>query len=273
MSMTTSPFGTPVTEAPPTPATPVSAAPEPSKRNLVILAVVAGALVVGAGVYFLLFSGGADLEVAAGPVTPGVPRVVATAPPTAPVAPPIKKYVAAKARNPFIPLVAAPAAVPAAAAASGSISGTPSGTVSGTGSGRPAGSVSGVTGGAPSGAGSAVPSTGTGVGAPGFGGTPSGVAPGTGVGSSPAPALGGFGGSVPAPVAPPAPQVKVTMAAVSSANTSAKITIDSKSFTVAPLEEFGSFFKLLNLRDGSCGAIQFGDVVFDLCEGGSRTVS
>lgn len=269
MSMTTSPFGAPVTEAPPTPATPVSAAPEPNKRNLVILAVVAGALVVGAGVYFLLFSGGADPEVAAGPVTPGVPRVVATAPPTAPVAPPIKKYVAGKARNPFIPLVAAPAA----AAASGSTSGTPSGTVSGTGSGRPAGSVSGVTGGTPSGAGGAVPSTGTGGGATGFGGTPSGVAPGTGVGSSPAPALGGFGGSVPAQVAPPAPRVKVTMAAVSSANISAKITIDSKSFTVEPLEEFGSFFKLLNLRDGSCGAIQFGDVVFDLCEGGSRTVS
>jgi len=271
MSMTTSRFGAPVTEAAPTPATPVSAAPEPNKRNLVILAVVAGALVVGAGVYFLLFSGGADPEVAAGPVTRGVPRVVATAPPTAPVAPPIKKYVAGKARNPFIPLVAAPA--PAAAAAAGSTSGTPSGTVSGTGSGASAGSVSGVTGGTPSGAGGAVPSTGTGGGATGSGGTSSGVAPGTGVGSSPAPALGGFGGSVPAPVAPPAPQVKVTMAAVSSANTSAKITIDSKSFTVAPLEEFGSFFKLLNLRDGSCGAIQFGDVVFDLCEGGSRTVS
>lgn len=267
MSMTTSPFGAPVTEAPPTPVTPVSAAPEPDKRNLVILAVVAGALVVGAGVYFLLFSGGADPEVAAGPVTPGVPRVVATAPPTAPVAPPIKKYVAAKARNPFVPLVAAPAA-----AAAGSTSGAPSGTVPVTGSGPPAGSVSGVTGGSTSGAGGAVPSTGTGSGATGFGGTSSGVAPGTGVGSSPAPALGGFGGSVPAPVAPPAPAVKVTMAAVSSANTSAKIRVDSKSFTVAPLEEFGPF-KLLNLRDGSCGAVQFGDVVFDLCEGGSRTVS
>ena len=62
---------------------------------------MAGALAVGAGAYFLLFAGGSDPVVGAAPVTPRTPRVVASAPAKAPVAPPIKKYVAKKSRNPL----------------------------------------------------------------------------------------------------------------------------------------------------------------------------
>ena len=242
MSMTTSPFGTPVTDAPPTPVTTVEEVAEPKRRNVIILGAVAGALAVGAGAYFLLFAGGSDPEIGAAPVTPRSPRVVASAPATAPVAPPIKKYVAVKARNPFTPLVSVPVAAAAPAGGTSAGSTTGSSPVGG-------GTVSGMVGG-----GSA-------------GGTVGGIVSGGLVGG------GTVSGATPLPAAVPAPQVKIGMDAVSADNSRARMRVAGKTYTVKPLEEFGTYFKLLNLRDGGCGAIQYGDIVFDLCEGGSRTVS
>ena len=245
MSMTTSPFGTPVTDAPPTPVTTVEEVAEPKRRNVIILGAVAGALAVGAGAYFLLFAGGSDPEIGAAPVTPRSPRVVASAPataPVAPVAPPIKKYVAVKARNPFTPLVSVPVAAAAPAGGTSAGSTTGSSPVGG-------GTVSGMVGG-----GSA-------------GGTVGGIVSGGLVGG------GTVSGATPLPAAVPAPQVKIGMDAVSADNSRARMRVAGKTYTVKPLEEFGTYFKLLNLRDGGCGAIQYGDIVFDLCEGGSRTVS
>jgi hypothetical protein len=213
MSLTTSPFGAPVTDAPAPVGPPVEEVPPSSRRNLLVLGGVAGALAVGAGAYFLLFAGGSDPEVTGAALAPRTPRVVASAPATAPVAPPIKKYVSVKARNPFAPLVSVPVAAAAPA-----------------------------------------------------GGTTTGVTGGTTVFP---PTTGGTGTT---PTAVPAPQIKVALNAVSDDNTTARIRVAGKTYTVKPLEEFGTYFKLLNLRDGSCGAVQYGDIVFDICEGGTRTL-
>ncbi len=78
--------------------------------------------------------------------------------------------------------------------------------------------------------------------------------------------------TTPATPAPQAKSMKITMVAVSTGDTTARITVDSKTYDVKPLGEFGSYFKLLNLRESKCGAIQYGDATFDLCEGQSRLV-
>lgn len=77
--------------------------------------------------------------------------------------------------------------------------------------------------------------------------------------------------SSPAPSATKAKSTTISMVAVASGDTSARLKVDGKSYEVKPLEEFGSYFKLLNLRESTCGAVQYGDVTFDLCEGESRT--
>jgi predicted component of type VI protein secretion system len=77
--------------------------------------------------------------------------------------------------------------------------------------------------------------------------------------------------STPAPSATTAKSTTITMVAVASGDTSARIKVDGKSYEVKPLEQFGTYFKLLNLRESSCGAVQYGDVTFDLCVGQSRT--
>ena len=103
MSMTTSPFGTPMaTEAPAALQPLADEQPQSSKRTGIILAVVAGALAIGAGAYFLLFAGG-DPIAASAPVPPRAPT--ATAPAPVPVPAPAIPRDARKARNPFVPLV------------------------------------------------------------------------------------------------------------------------------------------------------------------------
>ncbi|GAB3597232.1 hypothetical protein GCM10027446_25020 [Angustibacter peucedani] len=81
--------------------------------------------------------------------------------------------------------------------------------------------------------------------------------------------------SSPTKTSKPAPQVKsikISMIAVSDGDTQARIKVDDKTYDVKPLNQFASYFKLLNLREGTCGAIQYGDATFDLCEGQSRLV-
>lgn len=238
MSMTTTPFGTPVAQAPTAPVPVVEAAPESSKRNVIILAVVAAALALGAGAYFLLFSGGADPEVAAGPVVPRTPRVVASAPAKPPVAPPIKKYVAAKARNPFVPLVVAPVA-----AAAGTSSGTTSGTTSGS-SGTTSGTTSGSSG------------------------TTSGTVSGGTSGSTT--------GTVPAPSATPSPTsskpVEVSVLSVDYAKRSASIKVNRNTYDREIGETFATYFKLIAVTKGECAYVQYGDVALPMCVGQPLTL-
>ena len=265
MSMSTSPFGSPAEAAPPAAASPADeVAADSSRRNLLILAGVAAALVLGAAVYFLLLRGGDDPDLAAGPVNPLRPRVTASAPPT--IEPPIKKYVAAKARNPFIPLISPPVAAAAPVSGTGVVGGTTGGTTGGTGGTTGGtGGTTGGTGGTTGGNGGGTGGTGT---SPGNGNNPVYTPPAYTPPAYTPPATT----PNPAATAVPATPHKVTLVSVASGDTSAQIRVDGKTTTVKPLEKFGETFKLLNLRDSTCGAIQHGDVVFDLCEGKSRIV-
>lgn len=144
MSMTTSPFGTPVATQAPAALQPLAdEQPQSSKRTGIILAVVAGALAIGAGAYFLLFAGG-DPIAASAPVAPRAPT--ATAPAPVPVPAPAIPRDARKARNPFVPLVVpvSATAAPAAGAVTPAITGTTPTTVTGTATATtPGGTVTG----------------------------------------------------------------------------------------------------------------------------------
>lgn len=102
--------------------------------------------------------------------------------------------------------------------------------------------------------------------------------PGSGGGPSPstsAPTSGPVPSSTtpsPTATATPATPTKVTMVTVAADDASARISVSSKVYDVKPLEKFATNFKLLNLYGGRCGAIQYGDVTFDLCEGQSLSV-
>lgn len=235
MSLMT-PFGSAAQAGAPAP-TPLPE-PEPassSRRTLLVVGAVLAVLAVAAGAYLLLFSGSSEDDAAQYALTPVArPAKSAAAPTVTPSAVPtaIGRVAAVKARNPFIPLVAA-----AAPTAGGLIPGSTPGT-----------SVT------------AVPSPGS---TPGVAVTP--VVPVSPV----------------VPVVPVSPVVvpvrpvetattSVRMGLVDEDNGIAHLTVDAVSELVVPGQKIGGF-TLLNLRDGSCGAIQRGTTVFDLCEGSSRT--
>ena len=266
MSMTTSPFGTPVTDAPPAPVTTVEEVAEPKRRNVIILGAVAGALAVGAGAYFLLFAGGSDPVVGAAPVTPRTPRVVASAPAKAPAAPPIKKYVARKSRNPFLPLVSVPVA-----AAAGGASTAGAGTVSG------GTTVAGTTGSGMTGSGTTSGgTTGVGVSSGGTtsGGTTSGTVSGTVSGGT---TNGSTTGTVPI-ATPPASAptsskpIDVTVLAVDFAKHTASIRINRNTYDRSIGETFASYFKLIGVTKNSCAYVQYGDVALPMCVGQPLTL-
>lgn len=266
MSMTTSPFGTPVTDAPPALVTTVEEVAEPKRRNVIILGAVAGALAVGAGAYFLLFAGGSDPVVGAAPVTPRTPRVVASAPAKAPVAPPIKKYVAKKSRNPFLPLVSVPVAAAAGGtgtAGAGTMSGgttsvgtTGFGTTSG---GTTSGGTTGVVGSS---------------GGTTSGGTTSGTVSGTVSGGT---TNGSTTGTVPTPTpsatAPTSSKpIDVTVLAVDFAKHTASIKINRNTYDRSIGETFASHFKLIGVTKNSCAYVQYGDVALPMCVGQPLTL-
>lgn len=64
----------------------------------------------------------------------------------------------------------------------------------------------------------------------------------------------------------------IELVSVASGNSSARIRLGATTFTVTPLATFGGRYRLLNLRDNSCAAVQAGGTVFDLCEGRSKTI-
>ena len=267
MSMTTSPFGTPATEAPLAPVTTVEEVVEPKRRNVIVLAAVAGALAVGAGAYFLLFAGGTDPVVGAAPVTPRTPRVVASAPAKVPAAPPIKKYVAKKSRNPLLPLVSPPVA-----AVTGGGTGTTSAGPGTTGAG------SGTTGAGTTGAGTSTGTTGTGTTSVGSGttgsGTTSGTVSGTVRGGT---TSGSTTGTVPTPTpsasAPTSSKpVDVSVLAVDFAKRTASIKINRNTYDRSIGETFATYFKLIGVTKGTCAYVQYGDVALPMCVGQPLTL-
>ena len=238
MSMTTSPFGTPVETAAPAALQPVQEEePQSSKRTVIILAVVAAALAIGAGAYFLLFSGGEAAQVAGAPVAPRAPSATASAPAAVP-APPIKKFVAAKSRNPFVPLVAVPVVAAPVVAAPGTTSGT---TVGGTGT-------------------TSVP----------VGGTATGTTSGTTAGTIPLPS------PVPAPAATKpttsSKPVAVSVLAVDFVKRTASIKVNRNTYNRTIGDTFAQYFKLIAVTKGSCAYIQYGDVALPMCVGQPLTL-
>lgn len=239
MSLTTSTFGTPVAPSPPSgPGGRPTAAPESaqaSRRNVVVLAVVAAALALVAAVYLLLFTGGSEPDLAAAAPVPTAPAATAPAPAPSAVATPVVRQKAVKARNPFAALVV-PQAPTRAQPGAGVAPVTPVPV--------PVASVPV----------SRVPVTRVPVTRVPVPQTPVTPVPGAGAGAAPRPAA-----------------VTVRLGAVSDDNTMAALTVGGKAVRVRPGADFGTDYRLLNLRDGSCGAVQLGSVVVDLCEGKSYT--
>lgn len=251
----TNPFASPTAPAGAPTAAPIPE-PEPSgpsRRALLLAGALLAVIAAAAGAYLLLGGSSSD-DVAMG-VAPPRPRPAAVAPTAAPSIAPtaITVRAAVTARNPFVPLVAASAA------------GTPGGAA--------------LPGGSPT----AVPSS---------------PVPSSPVGSAPVVPVTPLNRSIPAPVVPlpavslppalppvvpvaPVPgagpvrpvasDLTVRMGTVAADNRVAQVTVGSKTELVQPGQKLGGF-TLVNLRDGRCGAVQHGTVVFDLCEGASRSL-
>jgi hypothetical protein len=216
------------------PADDVADAPveESNKRLLVIGGVAAGLAVVAAMSYVLLSGGSEDPDLGV-IASPG--RTVAaqpSAPPTGAASAPAIKKFTGK--NARDPFKALVVEPVAAAAGTGSTSGTTSGTT-GTTSGTTTGTTSGTT------SGSTTPT----------------VAP------------------TASPTAAPraTDPVTITLVSVAAGDTSANFKLDGTAVKgVKPQATFATYFKLLNLTQGKCGAIQYGDVTFEMCEGDSITL-
>jgi hypothetical protein len=59
----------------------------------------------------------------------------------------------------------------------------------------------------------------------------------------------------------------VRVVSVASDNSSGRVTVGAKSYSVAVGDVFGTYFKTLRLKNGRCGSFTYGDERFDLCEG------
>ena len=59
----------------------------------------------------------------------------------------------------------------------------------------------------------------------------------------------------------------VKVVSVTADNSSARVTVGTKAYSVAVGDVFGTYFKALRLKNGKCGSFQYGDERFDLCEG------
>jgi hypothetical protein len=221
-----------------------------SRKKLFVAGGVAAALVAVGGLsYVVLGSGGDDVPTGAVAVTHTPAASQPTdAPSTATSAPAIAKFKGSNARDPFKALVVENAA---ATSGTGSAAATSSGSSSSSTSGSSSSAGASTSGSTTGGTGTGTAATGT---TAGSGSTDAGTSGSTTY--LPRPKTG----------------LKVTLVSVVSNDTSAVVTVDGQKYTVKPLDEFDTYFRLLNLRQGRCGAVQFGDVAFDLCEGQSITV-
>jgi hypothetical protein len=61
----------------------------------------------------------------------------------------------------------------------------------------------------------------------------------------------------------------VKVLSVAADNTSGRVTVGGKSYSVAVGDVFGTYFKTLRLKNGKCASFSYGDERFDLCEGES----
>ena len=59
----------------------------------------------------------------------------------------------------------------------------------------------------------------------------------------------------------------VKVLSVASDNTSGRVSVGGKTYSVAVGDIFGTYFKTLRLKNGKCGSFSYGDERFDLCEG------
>jgi hypothetical protein len=105
--------------------------------------------------------------------------------------------------------------------------------------------------------------------APVVGGAAPAVTGGGAVAPVPAGSTGGStgGDTSPGGSAVSSKPLTVKMIAVTADNSSARVTVGTKSYSVAVGDVFGTYFKALRLKNGKCGSFQYGDERFDLCEG------
>jgi hypothetical protein len=61
--------------------------------------------------------------------------------------------------------------------------------------------------------------------------------------------------------------VNVKVLSVTAGNSSGRVTVKGKAYSVAVGDEFATYFKVLRFTNGRCGTFQYGDERFDLCEG------
>jgi hypothetical protein len=203
-----------------------------TKRTVLVLAAV-GVLVLGALAYFFLLSGGEDADDSAAPVrkqgtVQPTPEPSATEAPAPVKAPKLSKKAVGK--DPFEALV-----VPAVEGGGG-------------------GAVDPVT--APLGGGQ-VPVTGGNTG--GNNGNNGNNGNGNGNGNN-GNGNGNGGSTSDTPLT-------VKVVSVAGDNTSARVTVGTKTYSVAVGDTFATYFKALRLKNGKCGSFTYGDEPFDLCEG------
>jgi hypothetical protein len=196
-------------------------------RRTVVALIVVGVLVVAALAYFFLFAGGDDPVEDAAPVR-RAPQVQVTPEPTVTPAPVKAPKVSRKAIGKD-PFE--PLVEPPVEADAGA--GTPGG-------GVPQGNVAGPGGNA----GQPVGNGGNG----NAGGGNNGNGNGNGGSTSDSP-------------------LTVKVVSVAGDNTSSRVQVGTKTYSVAVGDVFGTYFKTLRLKNGKCGSFTYGDERFDLCEG------
>lgn len=75
------------------------------------------------------------------------------------------------------------------------------------------------------------------------------------------------GGTTTGGAATSATTLTVKVLSVAADNSSGRVSVGSKVYSVAVGDVFGTYFKALRLKNGKCGSFQYGDERFDLCEG------
>jgi hypothetical protein len=78
---------------------------------------------------------------------------------------------------------------------------------------------------------------------------------------------GGTGGTSTGGSAVSSKPLTVKVISVTADNSSGRVMVGSKTYSVAVGDVFGTYFKSLRLKNGKCGSFQYGDERFDLCEG------
>lgn len=212
-----------------------------NRRVVVLLAALGAVGLLAVLGYLLLFSGGdepaeAPAPSAAGQDADGAAVDPAPADDLAPVDQP-KLSKKNFGKDPFAPLIVPPA--------------------EGTGGEAPAAGTAGTT---------LDPTTGT----TGTTGTTAGTGTTTGTTTgtivvpvgTPGDSTGGTGTSSGSP-----DPVRIKVVSVAKDNFSGRVVVDGKTYSVAVGDVFAQYFKSLRFKNGKCGAFQYGDERFDLCEG------